>query len=395
MTNNSSQTPHQKYLIVLRPLSPFFFGGENTFGNDNENYLVKSNYYPQQTTLLGLIRYQLLHEAGLLLNINQAITDIDKAKAKELIGSKSFGVNDTYSKNDFGNIDCLSPVFLHDPDTNKDYWIAPFNRSYQPSTITDWQLQVEADNTIRLISHKEYTAKEKLTHYIVGCGGERKTYEDMFTAVEKIGIKRNNSHKPHTRSKENEYEDDDEKGYYKQTSFCLNKKDDVQKSYCFAFYVCFKTPQQLTNGIVHIGGERSAFMLEAKAVEAIPDNYGYPISHIKSQNCNNSQVQQMVLIADTYVEQNLLDHCLFGITEVETFRFLQTDIDKTQHYFNLSDKNATLSKSRKYQLLKRGSVLYFRKEKQNDLTQLIDKHEDFRQIGYNQYIIVSQPSNKP
>ena len=55
------------YLIKLRPLTHYYFGGEQGLGSgDSRNYLVKSRLWPQQTTLLGLVRYVILREQGLL-----------------------------------------------------------------------------------------------------------------------------------------------------------------------------------------------------------------------------------------------------------------------------------------------------------------------------------------
>ena len=52
-----------KYIITLTPTGKFFLGGDMTFalgGEDNKrfdeqfsSYIIKSNYLPQQTSLLG------------------------------------------------------------------------------------------------------------------------------------------------------------------------------------------------------------------------------------------------------------------------------------------------------------------------------------------------------
>ena len=57
-------------LIQLAPLSDFFFGGEATFGQgQNQHYFVRSNPWPQQTTLLGMLRYELLKSAPLAFDL--------------------------------------------------------------------------------------------------------------------------------------------------------------------------------------------------------------------------------------------------------------------------------------------------------------------------------------
>ena len=54
-------------LIKLTPLGEFFFGGDVTFGKANKrSYYVQSRRFPQQTTLLGMLRYELLKKNNLL-----------------------------------------------------------------------------------------------------------------------------------------------------------------------------------------------------------------------------------------------------------------------------------------------------------------------------------------
>ena len=51
-----------KYLIKLKPLEPYFFGGERTFGfgkktKQKQPYYIVSEYIPSQPTLFGTLRY--------------------------------------------------------------------------------------------------------------------------------------------------------------------------------------------------------------------------------------------------------------------------------------------------------------------------------------------------
>ena len=88
-----------KYLIKMTPLNTYFFGGEKTFtsAKGETNYFARSNRWPQQTTVLGMLRYL----------IGKSVEpEFDSAK----IGSHSFIVG--ASDNTFGFIDKLSPAFL-------------------------------------------------------------------------------------------------------------------------------------------------------------------------------------------------------------------------------------------------------------------------------------------
>ncbi len=401
---NNSRHP-TTYRITLTPLSPFFFGGENTFGDDNRNYLVKSNYYPQQTTLLGFLRHLLLLENGLLADINDAIQDV--GKASELIGEHSFEPTTDHAENKYGIIESLSSVFLlhHDNKTKKEtaYWPAPLNEGYDKKEEKNdsWCLHIQPDNScLSVLNSKQerkdkalcvlkrtdkegkeepYLAKNELEDYLLGSDNSTKRYEDVFKPIEKIGINRPNSHKPHTRHLASDSEEQDS-GFYKQTAYLLTE------GFSFAFYAVLSGNHKLQSEVVHMGAERSAFMMHVSEENAIPNNYGYA-SKIKG-SVNSDKVAQIVLIADTYIEADLYDYCQFAITQTVPFRFLKTRLNQTKHYFDVSDEKTTaMKKSGKFQLLKRGSVLFVKKSDIENATKLIEKYKDFKQIGYNHFII--------
>ena len=56
------------HTILLEPLEPFFFGGSQTFGRlGDENggsYLARSELFPQQSAVLGMLRKELMIQAG-------------------------------------------------------------------------------------------------------------------------------------------------------------------------------------------------------------------------------------------------------------------------------------------------------------------------------------------
>jgi len=79
-------------LITLKPLMPFFFGYENTFGKKGTTYYVKSALFPQQSAILGMLRREILLQAGLLTRkLRDEWVDLDKSEiAKKLVGSGKF-----------------------------------------------------------------------------------------------------------------------------------------------------------------------------------------------------------------------------------------------------------------------------------------------------------------
>jgi hypothetical protein len=90
------------HLITLRPLDIFFFGSERTFGNDEGvNYSAETRRYPQQTTLLGLLRHLGYLDAGI---------------GPDGIG-ESFVADKNVHHSTFGFIKAISPLFFQQQTT--------------------------------------------------------------------------------------------------------------------------------------------------------------------------------------------------------------------------------------------------------------------------------------
>ena len=101
-----------KYLITLTPIDKFFFGGETTFTRGSEktkdmtaeekelkkfddaysSYIVKSNLFPQQTSLLGMLRFLILSNNEELFGDNK-IKQGKHEDVANLIGEQSFNLN--------------------------------------------------------------------------------------------------------------------------------------------------------------------------------------------------------------------------------------------------------------------------------------------------------------
>lgn len=118
---SESEKPTQSYLVTMRPLEPYTFGteqniaypGDNVQGRKN-SYYVETNLYPEQTTILGLIRYLLLMENG-KLRTDKRYDDSARKEIAKLIGAKSFSFGENVNGNDvstrFGRIKRISPLF--------------------------------------------------------------------------------------------------------------------------------------------------------------------------------------------------------------------------------------------------------------------------------------------
>ena len=107
-----------RYLITLTPLEPFLFGGDTTFGKHGDkekgSYIVKSMLFPQQSAVLGMLRKEMMNQAGYLTRKRKGEW-VDKGEAKEdaqkLVGVEKFDITKS-TKQDFKSIKNISPIFL-------------------------------------------------------------------------------------------------------------------------------------------------------------------------------------------------------------------------------------------------------------------------------------------
>jgi hypothetical protein len=95
-----------EYIITLKPVTPYFWGMEQVSELGNKrNYYLESALFPQQTAVLGMLRYQALAQFGFL-----SIPDHFRIDATKLIGDSSFDIANTKG---YGAISKISPLQLH------------------------------------------------------------------------------------------------------------------------------------------------------------------------------------------------------------------------------------------------------------------------------------------
>ena len=84
------------YIVRLTPINSYYFGGEITFGEGvAQNYYVKSNYLPQASSLLGVMRYEVLRQNNLLSYDKTNSQQLEQVKY--LIGERGFNMDDDSS----------------------------------------------------------------------------------------------------------------------------------------------------------------------------------------------------------------------------------------------------------------------------------------------------------
>jgi CRISPR-associated protein Cmr3 len=280
------------YLIKLTPHDKFFFGTGKEFGPDNQNYFIESGYFPQQTSLLGMLRYQLLKQSGDAIFKNNKIQNSDEAK--KLIGKSSFTLG---GNNSFGVIKSLSPVFLMQ-DKHKYF---PLNREYQ------YGEHDEIKEVLHLLELKTigeeyllegYDAKQELNELWRNTQGTiTLKLEDIFKAQSQVGIKKN-----YAGTAENN-------AFYQQT---FQKFADA--NWCFAFYVEIDKKLENSNAVV-LGGERQTFSMRVTETEGEDYNNENYLKYASSKTFH-----KLILTSDAYISDNLKDVCDFAITTLKNFR---------------------------------------------------------------------------
>ncbi len=310
-----------RYLVKLRPLEPFLFGGEQTFGvlGDKEagTYLVTSRQFPQQTAILGMVKKEIMIQAGVLTRKRKGEW-VDKSKfddAKKYVGTEKFDLSSD-EEQDLGVIEAISPIFLMQ---NKKRYIKKVDIDTYP--YIDGKLE-------------NYNPKYDIYDNFVSLdGGNALKSKNIFKSIEQTGNKKGG----------------EENSLFKKTSYLL--EDDI----VFAFYI--DVEYQLKNSLVHLGADRSAFMMEV-----VEDNTSFTYSDSKGY---------LVLLSDSYITIDIKEHCDFAITSEISHR-------------NLTSKKSVLyscefEKSKTLYLYEKGSIFI------NPSDELLKNlnNTNLQKIGYN------------
>jgi CRISPR-associated protein Cmr3 len=359
------------YDVTLTPLEPYFFGGEKTFHKelkeDKQEYYVRSNLYPQQTALLGAIRYVLLEQNGLLP------VQENKINAVDLIGTESFNITDTNVQS-FGIIKFLSPVFFK--KGMEWFRMLEKNNGFLLQNARGTFIQVGAGGSEKpALLLKDYDAKKGLNTQWIGNSSTILSSEDLFYETEQIGIQKHKNDR------------DDEEAFYKQVYIHL--KDD----YSFAFQIVLKenkrfvfdNPEngeqqiQFADSIIMMGGERSPFRMH---IEESNQDF-HEILH----KADHIDAPKLILLSDALVDPMDLQICRFVLSDTLEFRQFRTSVTQTESYLSRKKEDGlkTPKRSSKFNLLAKGGVIYFNKNA--DLESFANKlknHPAF-QIGFNHF----------
>lgn len=373
--------------VTLTPVEHFFFGGENRHTDGTEKYLQQSLMIPQQTTVLGAMRFLVLQHSGNEIFKNDKIRD--KESAKKLIGASSFDMN----PHKYGIIDSISEVLLW-----KDQFYYPLV-AWRNKDEVNMKDEDRSINTEFLVSENRY--EENGDVYFFDIGHEKKpvslpqykakdeTDEYWISINEKplksSAIFKSQIHAGNYKNKENKTENDDDAyfkmKYYRFTdnySFVFNMElDDHDKDWKEVIIHNIINRSHFIN----LGGERSKFVCQ---IEEIGDDSPKKITnHICEKiyaGVFNNCCTQVILTSDAYIEKAYPESLQFASVRVQKMRFLKTTVDHTEAYNNRNEKGFSTSKL--YNLLQRGSVFYF--EKEDDADSFLT-NAAFTTIGYNKF----------
>lgn len=342
-----------KYFITLTPLDWFFFGGEKTLdGGQKADYFARSNRFPQQTAILGMLRYQLLKQKGWLKDSEGKSTGSIK-DIYDLIGEGSFSMNNANAT--FGKIIKISPMGLF----NDEYYVPmPLDKD-QEITFESAKVQLNGSEKESLIAinkfdHKSYCNYDKWISKQYEVESEK-----IFESKTQIGITKNGG--------------DD--AFYKQE--VLRLKDGFK----FAFYV--EIDEELKSDFVYLGAQQSCFKMAVEEVKGDED-----LESLYKRACPNVSIdvkgiKRIVLLSNTYVEDlhKLQEMCLFMWSNSECFRNMeQCENGKLHSGAVRYNKQVML-----YNFLTAGSVLYYQSKDEQSIKNMLNKNY-LQTIGYNYFI---------
>lgn len=344
-----------RYKVTLKPIDWFFFGAEQTFDNGaSQSFIARSNRFPQQTALLGMVRYQLLKHAGLLSIPGEETNAEKKQKTINLIGESSF-ILDSEKKQHYGTILGLSSVFIQCGE--KTFLPTPYTFGTNMSFSPNCGRMCLGGNIVECIPLP--TAPPEFDYYknperLIDAEGNLCYVKDLYRATMQIGI---------TKARDG---DDNENGFFKQET--LRFADDHTR---FAFYLDLADDITLSDDMVFIGAQRSCFQMEVKSDDETLFVPPHP-------------VHSVLVCSPTFVKDidALNDCCLFHLSQSMPFRnIIKADTGRLKSGAVAYHRHTAVST-----FLRPGSVLFFKKEKQEQLEALLD-NSNLKTIGYNNYHI--------
>jgi CRISPR-associated protein Cmr3 len=341
------------YQITITPLEYYFFGGEKHNADLKTNYFVESLPYPQQTALLGLLRYFLLQKKGLI--DGKFISN--KAEAAILIGEHSFHF---LQQQKFGKITKISPLYFRKKAEN--YFFAPLDIAF------------EMENFVLKKGNKPFNAKDHSTliqQYLISENSQEVIpISKIAMDFAQVGNEKG------------------EKGKTKENAFYKQKMKYLEKDWSFAVDAEIAEEIEHKDYYCSLGGEKCHFKLNFVKKDAFfaPK---YPKKH------QREGIFCLLCLSDCFIDSVEIKNLPFAVNEYVSFRNLRSKVS-TKNFYALKkvqdnkDEHSTMDNglihSSRYQLLQRGSVLYFEKQSEAEKLRDIIEKENGKTIGFNRIL---------
>lgn len=340
-----------KYLVKMTPLEAYAFGNDQGFlypgekGTGKESYFVRSRDIPEQTSVLGLLRYLVLQDRG-LLKTSFRYDEAERQEMKKYIGEQSFSFGET-AKQSFGSIQSISPLFL----LNEQEEILIRNPYHNKAETGYIPMEMEAGvetsaGVIYLPRIGEYDAKNG--------------YADGYYNLTTKEVIRN-LFKSHIVSGNRKNDSDGNMVTEKAGGFFKRELKSLAEGYSFAVFA--EVDRLPTRTIGYMGKKKSAFLIETKEVDDI--NLA---GMVREHFCDNNEVWFYAL--SDIVVRNSIKYKDFCIVEEKYQRNLETRHD-TENYLGKLKKSEI-----RYHLIQNGSVFY-----RNCSLDIVN--DNCKQIGYN------------
>jgi len=387
------------YKINLLPLGPYFFGQELSaeLGN-KQSYFQRSAVFPQQSTLLGLLRHQILLQHGLAkpaMNLSPAVN------ASGLIADEGFVPGKTSSVSKYGKIEKLSPVFFQKNNQghyflNDREFVGDDEQKFKlipGEEISYDSLSVKAKSTLALKCKnaatppvvKDYSNKDLFTEELWEIGDtDHVKLDEVIQDAAQVGVYNYQKRDGEANEKDAAYF----KRVYKNAGateklpdsksgeeFCRKQLD---SAWTFAFYVEMSDDITLTAGesrVAIMGKEQSAFLIK---ISDEPDN----IDTSWMNTVPALGLQKLVLLSDAFVDEKVL-LANSKLINGATVRFRSFSKNLSHSFLHNNLKHA--DKSECYHLLKRGSVIFT--ESAGAIAKHLEEQTNWRTIGNNYFTI--------
>ena len=369
------------YRFILTPIDKIFFGGEKS--PFKEEYYQHSQIMPQQTAVLGFLRYEILRRSGVLSKSREGWAS--------LIGERSFNAS---AGQTFGKIKAVSAVSVYKKDSKKDFYFLRNPKDFTMAPVISIRKNFgETDDVLANFEYfhsgisefKRYDVKD-YSHFAdiltdfnsnqlnIECEIDNEKQEDFEINLPKTGtgVFFKDVRPGITKNYGGDPKDE---GYFK-TKFWR-----MMPTFAYSFIAKIEKTPQIdewigTREVVVFGGETSLYLLKIeKGQFAVSGGTG----------------RVFVLTSDAYVDNKIYNYCQTIVSDTTPFRNLKTTTNDSRFtkrpvlkWYREPDGDGRNTEPAKV-LLKKGSILIVKDDGSTEsLKEALDVPA-FNMIGYNSY----------